>query len=460
VTLQQKLAQNRLMLDLRAGKLTRRAFFKRTFEIGLTGSAATVLFESCDSSAPSSKTSNTPTGLFTLRWENEGDTNGSLAYLADKFQHMNSSAIKVAQFPGPSGTDTNGSNSAMYDDFFNKLRNGSESPDVLSLDVVWVSSFANRNWIVPLDDRWLKGERDKYLPVPLEAVNFNHRIWAAPLHTDVGILFYRTDMPDIIPGPPTTWEELKAMANAAMASKKARWGYVWQGDQYEGLVCNFIEVLSSYAGAILDAHNNIIVNSTSAQQALTEMTSWIGTISPPEIVTYEEGDAASKWLNGEAAFMRNWPNRIVQSNDARQSRIAGNFDIAPLPSGAKSCLGGWQLAINKFSKNQDAAWEFIKWMLQYDAQQYLAVQEDFPVTLQSIYKDPYVTQNNIFLPKLQPILANAQFRPVSPRYQDIAKAIELRVNQALRAPGEKTQYSPAKALQDLKKDLEQIVQPG
>src|SRR6266542_5266375 len=99
-------------------------------------------------------------------------------------------------------------------------------------------------------------------------------------------------------------------------------------------------------------------------------------------------------------------------------------------------------------------------MLQFDAQQYLAVKEALPVTLQQIYQDPYVLQNQPFFSKLRPILTNAQFRPVSPDYQRIANAIELRVNQALRAPVEKTQYSPAKALQDLKKDLGQIVQPG
>lgn len=163
--------------------------------------------------------------------------------------------------------------------------------------------------------------------------------------------------------------------------------------------------------------------------------------------------------------MRSWPNRVAMSNDARKSKVAGKFDIAPLPSGAKSCLGGWQLAINQHSKNKGAAWEFIKWMLQYDAQQYLAVKEAFPVTLQQVYQDSYVLQNNLlqnqpFFSKLRPILTNAQFRPVSPDYQRIANAIELRVNQALRAPIENIQYSPAKALQDLKKDLGQIVQPG
>jgi trehalose/maltose transport system substrate-binding protein len=63
-----------------------------------------------------------------------------------------------------------------------------------------------------------------------------------------------------------------------------------------------------------------------------------------------------------------------------QSNFTGrNFQIVALPSGpkapSKSCLGGWNLAINNFSPNKDAAWKFIHWMLQEDAQQYLAVKE-------------------------------------------------------------------------------------
>ncbi len=456
-------AQEALLIDLYRGRLTRRAFFRHAIALGLSASATAAL-ESCAAPGSSPSPHVTTGGKSAIVWENESDTYQTFQYLTDKFNAF-TPAIQVQQIPGPSSPiELSNGGPDMHSDFASKLKSKQGTPDVLSLDVEWISEFASNKWIIPLDDLWPVQERVHYLAVPLEAVKYNGKIWAAPLRTDVGILYYRTDMPDIIPAAPRTWDELFSMATQAMASHKTRWGYVWQGAQYEGLLCDLVEVLSSYGGNIFDDVSDpkvVIINSDAALKALTEMVSWVGTISPPDIVKYQEAEAGDKWLNGEAAFMRNWPSCIALSNDASRSKVAGKFDIAPLPAGTqptRSCLGGWQLAINGFSSNTDAAWEFIKWMLQPDAQQYLAIKEGFPVTLKDIYSPesyfnkPESPYYNPFFNKLEPILNHAQFRPVSPHYQEIAKAIEVHVYRALLK-----QVSPATALQALQADLEIII---
>jgi ABC-type glycerol-3-phosphate transport system substrate-binding protein len=75
------------------------------------------------------------------------------------------------------------------------------------------------------------------------------------------------------------------------------------------------------------------------------MGQWRGTISPPDILQYREDTALNMWVQGSAAFMRNWTYAIALSNDVAHSKVAGNFQIASLPSGY-SCIGGWQLGIN------------------------------------------------------------------------------------------------------------------
>jgi hypothetical protein len=109
--------------------------------------------------------------------------------------------------------------------------------------------------------------------------------------------------------------------------------------------------------------------------------------------------------------------------------------------------------------------KFIQWMLQEEAQQYMAVKEGFPVTLSSIYKDKYVQAwNPLFALLNQPpssssqkslldtLLDNAQLRPTSTYYPQMANAIELRINDALARLD-----SPEQALQKLQTDLESIV---
>jgi multiple sugar transport system substrate-binding protein len=155
--------------------------------------------------------------------------------------------------------------------------------------------------------------------------------------------------------------------------------------------------------------------------------------------------------------MRNWPYAYALGNDPKTSKIAGKFEVHPMLYGGSntvghSCLGGWQYGINAFSKNPDASWKFIHYMLSPDAQKTLAVQLSLFSTLKSIYTDPDVLTAVPFFGKMQAVLQNAKPRPVSPFYPDITEAIQMHVHNALIK-----QTSPQQALRQLQADLQTIV---
>jgi multiple sugar transport system substrate-binding protein len=335
------------------------------------------------------------------------------------------------------------------------LRARGSSIDVFPMDIIWPAEFGANGWTVPLDDKWPASERDKYLPGPLAGCTYNGKLWAAPYRTDAGLMYYRTD---INKSAPTTWDDLVSMAKAAPSSQ-AKFGYLWQGAQYEGVVCDFVEVLYGYGATVLDPNDpkKVTVNSPEGVQALTQMVSWVGGISPTAVTTYKEEDSRSAWQDGDAAFMRNWPYAYALGNDPKTSKIAGKFDVHPMLYGGSgtvgsSCLGGWQHGINAFSKNPDAAWKFIQFMISPETQKTLATELSLFSTLKSIYTDPDVLAKAPFFGKMQPVLQNAKPRPVSPVYPDISNAIQQRVHSALTK-----QASPAAALTQLQADLQTIV---
>jgi multiple sugar transport system substrate-binding protein len=242
-------------------------------------------------------------------------------------------------------------------------------------------------------------------------------------------------------------------------ASKTKYGYVWQGSQYEGLVCDFSEVLQGYGGTVLDPNDSkkVTVNSPEGVQALTEMVSWVGTISPTSITTYTEEPSRQAFQNGDALFMRNWPYAYSLGNDATKSKIAGKFDIHSMPYGGSntvghSCVGGWNMAINAFSKNPDASWSFMKYMLGADAQKQLAIKGSFTPALKSVYDDADVKAKQPLFTKLQPILQNSLPRPVSPVYPDLSNIIQTHVHQALTK-----QVSPQDALSALQSELQTLV---
>ena len=235
-------------------------------------------------------------------------------------------------------------------------------------------------------------------------------------------------------------------------------GYIWQGQQYEGLVCNFVEVLYGYGGAVVDNTNpkRVIVNSPEAVQALAKMVSWVGTISPPSVTTMTEDLVDSEWEAGHAAFMRNWAGDAV-GIDTGTSKALDKSDVHSTLAGGNnttghSCIGGWHLGINAFSKNVDASWTFIHYLLGADVQKALALSQVRFATLQSVYEDSEIVAEVPVVKHLKPIFLDALPRPLSPVNSDMSAVIQLHVHQALTR-----QTSPADALRALQSDLQTIV---
>jgi multiple sugar transport system substrate-binding protein len=435
-----------IIVKIRAGRITRRTFLERAMAVGLSSTAAVSLLEACGG------TSNTTGGngqTTNVIWESEHDASSTYGPLVDQFNKQNN-GVHVTWINGPSDTGQ------LLTIFTTMLRARSHSIDIMSMDIIWPAEFGANGWTTPImDSQWPASDRANYLPGPLQGCTYNGKLWAAPFRTDVGLIYYRTDL---ISTPPNTWNDLVNMSKSVSPSK-VKYGYLWQGAQYEGLVCDFVEVLYGYGGNVLDPTNpkSVIVNSPQGVQALTEMVSWVGTISPAAVTTFKEEDARASWENGDSAFMRNWPYAYALGNDPKTSKIAGKFDVHGMLYGGSntvghSNIGGWQLGINAFSQQPDASWKFIQFMLSPSSQSFAAANASILMTYKGVYSDKNVLAKVPFFGRMQPILETALPRPVSPVYPDITNAIQLRVHNALTK-----QTTPADALSALQSDLQAIV---
>ena len=453
---------------------SRRALLKRLLRVGMVGSASFSTLTSCNSLKQSP---------ITINWITNVDHWNTFKNLATSFSKINQAAITVNAIPR---TD--------YDTLVGLFEKQDTTYDLVSLDVTWMREFITKHWLVSLDDYWPENDaqlkRSDYLQTPLKICSSREQLWAAPLHTDVGILYYRTRDRQNNPIPlynanALTWEDLARMAQQAQENHGFSDGFLWEGywstsqPAKEGLMCLFLEILDGFDGQLFDSADNpqkVLINSTQAINALEHMRKWNTTIS--EYITDKrqkkkasdnnDSDCAKVWKNGEAVFMRNWPSFITDSDNAKNA-VAEKYDIAPLPQRVltsagqqsagttRSCLGGWQLAINRYSpkSHQDAAWQFIKWMLSAEVQQYLASNESFAVTLESVYNDPHINALNPHYKLLRQIIENAQYRPLLPNYlQDVAIPVQRIVSRVLTDDG----YTPQQAVQDLQLQLEKALQ--
>jgi trehalose/maltose transport system substrate-binding protein len=318
---------------------------------------------------------------------------------------------------------------AVYRQFFE-----SKSPDVdvYQIDTIWPGDLAEN--FVDLNQYNFKDQLGQIFPSMVQNDNVGGKQVAIPWFTDAGLLYYRSDLLQKYgyTDPPKTWDDLTAMAQKIQDGERAAgnqdfWGYVWQGNAYEGLTCDGLEWVYSFnGGTIVSPDKKITINNPQAAAALDMAAKWVGTISPTGVTGFDEEASRNVWQAGNAAFMRNWPY-AYSLGQASDSPIAGKFDVAPLPaiSGGKpaAALGGWQLAVSAYSKHPDVAADVVLYLTSPDEQKIRAIQGSMQPTIMSLYKDPDVLKAVPFFGKLYDVFINAVPRPstaTAPNYNKVS----------------------------------------
>lgn len=305
--------------------------------------------------------------------------------------------------------------------------------DVINVDVVWPGMI--KDHLLDLKP-YSKGVEKEHFPSIVANNTADGRLIAMPWFTDAGMLYYRKDLLEKHgEKAPTTWEELAATAKKIQdAERKAgnadMQGFVFQAKAYEGLTCGAVEWLWSYGGGnIVDDKGNITVNNPKAAKALNTAASWIGTIAPTGVLNYGEEDARGVFQSGNAVFMRNWPYAWSLGN-GKDSKIAGKIGVSALPKGGAdgknaATLGGWQLAVSKYSKHPKEAADLVMYMTSKEIQKERAIKGSYNPTIPSLYQDKDVLAAAPFFGDLYNVFTSAVPRPATAtglKYNEVSAA--------------------------------------
>ncbi|HEX6450673.1 MAG TPA: ABC transporter substrate-binding protein, partial [Trebonia sp.] len=312
--------------------------------------------------------------------------------------------------------------------------------DVYMGDVIWPAQFGHSGLAVPLSKYFPSSYWSSFAPGLVQGATYNGQVYGAPFFEDQGFLYYRKDLlAKEHLSVPTTWQQLETDAVKIKNAGLTKYGYVWQGDSYEGLTCNFMEYLGSAGGTVLNSGmTKSTLDSPAAVQAATFMRSLITSgATPSAVTTFQEANAMSAFATGQAAFLRNWDYAWSYSQTkSSPSSVVGNVGVAPLPSfpsqpsPGTSNIGGWNLYINPHSKNIAADITFIKWMTSSDAQTILGTQFSEIPTVQSV-------RSSTAVQKVNPVLAIVgQTRLIprpaqTPQYAKVSQAIYTNINSML-----------------------------
>ncbi|HEX9830418.1 MAG TPA: ABC transporter substrate-binding protein [Thermodesulfobacteriota bacterium] len=393
--------------------------------------------------------------------ENEGTTvvfkHGKVAgdpealnALIRRFEESNPD-IKIKDETLPSSTDE------QHQFYAINLEGRSSDFDVYAIDVIWVQEFARAGWLRDLSHILPLKNRDEFFHGPMKAAIYQDKVYAVPWYIDAGVLYYRRDLLEKYGfSPPKTWYDLVRIASEVTRKEPNLYGFIWQGKQYEGLVCDALEYIHSNGGDIL-IDSQVVIDSPENMEALRFMRDLIFKyrVTPVLVTTMIEEPTRHIFGKGKALFMRNWPYawNIFEADD---SPVKGKVGVSILPkfSGHQSSptLGGWHLGINAYSKHPEAAEKFIEFLTSYEVQKTLSLTIGYKPTLKALYKDPDMHRAQPFTTSLYDAFEHANPRPITPYYMMISQVIQPEFSAVISRTKE-----PEEALKSAREQIEHIL---
>lgn len=324
------------------------------------------------------------------------------------------------------------------------FRSKSDRVDIYSVDPAWSKRFAK--WAEPLEE-YLDPEirQDLMQENLVTCISESDELFAAPHVMVMGVLHYRDDLLRNIPRydywtsklqSSITWKEFLTLSKEC--SSRNGYFYIFPADDYEGLVCSFLETLLCLDPQFYD-QDEVNYDSDEIKKVLRLFRNMIYTykLVPPNVVDYTEYQSEQYFFHNDVLFIRSWPNffRSHRQQDYAPEKYSETISYAPLPhfegQEPRSILGGWNIIISKFSQHKKEASLFLNYVLGEEAQKLFFQLGGFLPVRKSLYNDSaYVAQHPELL-FYKEYLKYGVHRPQYENYTSISSVISYFVNKAL-----------------------------
>jgi multiple sugar transport system substrate-binding protein len=343
--------------------------------------------------------------------------------------------------------------------------------DVIAVDQMWVSQYADNGWIRSLDD-YIKADSDTkfddFMPEVLYSLNtWRGKVWTLPVGAYAQGIMYRTDLfkdAGIDPLPATvadakdwTWDKYMGIVeqlNGKEMGGTKFFGTTLIGAQPVPVVHMFTQLSASYGTRWFKKFPEApwdftpTINSPENVAALQDWKK-LYKLAPPECINYLWFDAGTRFSQGDIALFFHWtPYFYLVNNEGylsgKPSPVVDKFQTAVLPTKTAGgqeivSLGGWSLGMPSTSANQDSAWQFIKWATGAEGQKAMGLANtkgyqfaDFG--RESLYQDPDLLKIYPYLGTQHEMmkLGNGKIvRPPAPIYTSLEAVYGLQINQVM-----------------------------
>ena len=268
---------------------------------------------------------------------------------------------------------------------------------------------SNSHWLLTIDDLMDRDgiSMDRYPEAFARSAQFEGQTYGFPLRAHPQLLFYRKDL---IPNPPTTWNELVEIGKQLKESHPeiAPLALYYNNDGNRQNLFIWLNFIWAAGGDIFNDDWTAAWTSEEALQATEDYIALhtVHKVTNPNSLAFVEQDARQSFQQGNSAMIPVWwwaYSGFYNPDASTLTKDQVAFTGMPAYMGrTKTYAISMPFSISTYSKNQGAAWEFLKWLSNPEMDRANAIEREVAgksivnnvVTHISSLQDPDVNEAN------------------------------------------------------------------
>ncbi len=321
------------------------------------------------------------------------------------------------------------------------------SIDIMSMDVVWTSEFAEAGWVAPFPDDLAKQVKAESLAGPYDTGTYQDKLFAVPANSNTQLLWYRKSM--VKGAPPKTWDQL-----IDVAEKLPKAGRIEiQGAAYEGMTVWFNALVASAGGKILESpqQEGLDASATKAADIIARLAE--SKAADPSLSSQKEDQNRIAFESGAAAFQVNYPFIYPSAAMATNKDLQKDIGWAPYPGveegkPTRAPIGGFNFGVGAYSKHRKEAFDAAICLRNEKNQKVAAAEGGLPPTIAKVYDDKKFQKDYPFADLIRKQIESAGVRPETPAYADLSLAIATTLSPPGRVKGKAALAELKQKIQD------------
>jgi multiple sugar transport system substrate-binding protein len=328
------------------------------------------------------------------------------------------------------------------------------TPDVMIVDNPDNARFASVGALADLTEKvkaW--GQGNQFLPGPWNSTIYQGRNYGIPLGSNTVVLWINTDMAQAagldVNRPPTTWDEFETWAGKLTDKPKGVYGTTMLAKRDETGTFLFLPWILQNGGDI---------DRLDAPESIAALAFWKKLIdegyAPRSAINDGFAEVYQQFTTGKAGMMISgtWNLNSIPQDAPKLKWIVATLPYTKRPA---SSLGGENWTMFAASKQQDGAWEFLKFVVDpsygtklTDCMAYIPSRKDVLAQVAARHKDDPTMQ--VFLRQME----SAAARGPLPNWSDASDLIQTAMQEALS-----DQETPEQAMKDAASKMRAILNP-